>query len=103
MSIADLKSRLIKASTSKMTAELTTSKFFNEKDVIRTKIPMLNIAISGAIDGGDACPPLGGRGGHDWHGARGCAPFCADDDRIWRSSNCGLAERRTIAANLLKA
>lgn len=52
MSIADLKSRLIKASTSKMTAELTTSKFFNEKDVIRTKIPMLNIAISGAIDGG---------------------------------------------------
>lgn len=52
MSIADLKSRLIKASTSKMTAELTKSKFFNEKDVVRTKIPMLNIAISGALDGG---------------------------------------------------
>lgn len=50
--MSDLKSRLIKASTSKMTAELTKSKFFNEKDVVRTKIPMLNIAISGAIDGG---------------------------------------------------
>jgi RecA/RadA recombinase len=50
--MSDLKSRLIKASTSKMTAELTKSKFFNEKDVIRTKIPMLNIAISGALDGG---------------------------------------------------
>lgn len=52
MSIADLKSRLIKASTSKMTATLTKSKFFNDKDVVRTKIPMLNIAISGALDGG---------------------------------------------------
>lgn len=50
--MSDLKSRLIKASTSKMTAELTKSKFFNEKDVVRTKIPMLNIAISGALDGG---------------------------------------------------
>ncbi|ARW57457.1 RecA-like recombination protein [Serratia phage X20] len=52
MALADLKSRLIKASTSKMTAELTKSKFFNDKDVVRTKIPMLNIAISGALDGG---------------------------------------------------
>lgn len=52
MSIADLKSRLIKASTSKLTAELTKSKFFNEKDVVRTKIPMMNIALSGEITGG---------------------------------------------------
>ena len=50
--MSDLKSRLIKASTSKMTSVLTKSKFFNEKDVVRTKIPMLNIAISGALDGG---------------------------------------------------
>lgn len=50
--MSDLKSRLIKASTSKMTASLDKSKFFNEKDVVRTKIPMLNIAISGALDGG---------------------------------------------------
>lgn len=52
MSIADLKSKLIKASTSKMTSVLTKSKFFNDKDIIRTKIPMLNIAISGALNGG---------------------------------------------------
>lgn len=50
--MSDLQSRLIKASTSKMTSTLTKSKFFNDKDVIRTKIPMLNIAISGALDGG---------------------------------------------------
>lgn len=50
--MSDLKSRLIKASTSKMTQVLTKSKFFNDKDVVRTKIPMLNIAISGALDGG---------------------------------------------------
>lgn len=50
--MSDLKSRLIKASTSKMTAELTKSKFFNDKDVVRTKIPMLNIAMSGMLDGG---------------------------------------------------
>ncbi|MFP9219964.1 hypothetical protein, partial [Enterococcus faecalis] len=50
--MSDLKSRLIKASTSKLTAELTASKFFNEKDVVRTKIPMMNIALSGEITGG---------------------------------------------------
>ncbi len=47
--------------------------------------------------------PLGGAAAMIGTVHRGCAPFCADDDRIWRSSNCGLAERRTIAANLLKA
>ncbi|QLA10638.1 RecA-like recombination protein [Shewanella phage Thanatos-2] len=50
--MSSLKDRLIKASTSKMTAQLSKSKFFNEKDVVRTKIPMLNIALSGALDGG---------------------------------------------------
>lgn len=50
--MSDLKSRLIKASTSKMTASLDKSKFFNDKDSVRTKIPMLNIAIAGALDGG---------------------------------------------------
>lgn len=50
--MSDLKSRLIKASKSKMTAGLSQSKFFNEKDVIRTKIPMLNIAFSGELIGG---------------------------------------------------
>lgn len=50
--MSSLKERLIKASTSKMTAELSKSKFFNEKTVVRTRIPMLNIAISGALNGG---------------------------------------------------
>ncbi|AAT38507.1 DNA repair protein [Acinetobacter phage 133] len=50
--MSSLKERLIKASTSKMTAELTKSKFFNDKTVVRTRIPMLNIAISGALNGG---------------------------------------------------
>lgn len=47
-----LKDRLVKASTNKMTGVLSKSKFFNEKDVVRTKIPMLNIALAGALDGG---------------------------------------------------
>ncbi|QOI66522.1 recombination protein [Erwinia phage FBB1] len=47
-----LKERLIKASTSKMTASLDKSKFFNDKDVVRMKIPMLNIAFSGELTGG---------------------------------------------------
>lgn len=50
--MSDLKSRLIKASTSKLTADLTKSKLFNKRDVIRTRIPLLNIALSGQIDGG---------------------------------------------------
>lgn len=47
-----LKERLIKASVSKMTADLSKSKFFNDKDVTRTPIPMLNIAFSGELAGG---------------------------------------------------
>lgn len=47
-----LKERLIKASTSKMTSDLAKSKFFNDKDVVRTKIPMLNIAFAGDLTGG---------------------------------------------------
>lgn len=50
--MSSLKERLIKASTSKLTNTLDKSKFFNDKDVVRTRIPMLNIAISGALDGG---------------------------------------------------
>lgn len=50
--MSDLKSRLMKASTNKMTAVLSESKFFNEKSVVRTKIPILNIALSGLINGG---------------------------------------------------
>lgn len=50
--MSDLKKRLLKASTNKKTAVLSKSTFFNDKDVIRTKIPILNVALSGAIEGG---------------------------------------------------
>ena len=50
--MSDLKARLIKASTSKLTADITKSKIFNGRDVIKTRIPLLNIAFSGQIDGG---------------------------------------------------
>ncbi|ANM46425.1 DNA repair protein [Morganella phage vB_MmoM_MP1] len=50
--MSDLRTRLIKASTNKMTSVLSESKLFNEKSVVRTKIPILNIALSGIINGG---------------------------------------------------
>lgn len=50
--MSDLKSRLIKASTSKMTADLTKSKLFNGRDEVPTRIPMLNIALGGALNAG---------------------------------------------------
>lgn len=50
--MSDLKSRLIKASTSKMTADLTKSKLFNNRDEVPTRIPMLNIALGGALNAG---------------------------------------------------
>lgn len=49
MSLMD---RLRKASTIKEAAVLCESKFFNEKDSIPLPIPALNIALSGAYDGG---------------------------------------------------
>ena len=34
------------------TAVLSQSKFFNEKDMVQTDVPMVNVALSGSIDGG---------------------------------------------------
>lgn len=50
--MSDLKSRLIKASTNKMTASLEKSFLFNDKDVVKTRVPLLNLALSGKFDGG---------------------------------------------------
>ncbi|CCI88616.1 Phage recombination protein [Yersinia phage phiR1-RT] len=50
--MSELKSRLIKASTSKMTADLTKSKLFNNRDEVPTRIPMLNIAFGGGLNTG---------------------------------------------------
>jgi RecA/RadA recombinase len=50
--MTDLRSRLIKNSTIDFTATLTDSKIFGKKDMIPTRVPMINVALSGSIDGG---------------------------------------------------
>lgn len=49
MSLID---RLKKNSTIKDTEVLNKSKFFNAKDMIQTSVPMVNVALSGRLDGG---------------------------------------------------
>jgi len=49
MSLLD---KLKKNSTIKDTSILAKSKFFNEKDLIPTDVPMINVALSGRLDGG---------------------------------------------------
>lgn len=44
--------KLQKNSTIKETDILTDSKLFNEKDNITTQVPMINVALSGKLDGG---------------------------------------------------
>ena len=47
-----LMEKIKKNSTIKDTDILSESKFFNSKDMIQTPVPMLNVALSGKIDGG---------------------------------------------------
>ena len=49
MSVLD---KLKKASTIKESAILSKSKFFTDKDMIPTSVPMVNVALSGSLDGG---------------------------------------------------
>ena len=49
MSIMD---KLKKNSKLSATEVLSESKFFNEKDMVKTDVPMINVALSGDIDGG---------------------------------------------------
>ena len=51
MSIMD---KLKKNSKSDFTSILSDSKFFNEKDMVPTDVPMINVALSGSMDGGIA-------------------------------------------------
>jgi RecA/RadA recombinase len=44
--------KLKKSSTIKETEILNKSKFFNKKDMIQTSVPMINVALSGSLDGG---------------------------------------------------
>ena len=49
MSLLD---KLKKNSTIKDSAILSKSKFFNDKDIVPTSVPMVNVALSGRLDGG---------------------------------------------------
>ena len=49
MSIMD---KLKKNSKLNHTSVLSESKFFNEKDMVPTHVPMMNVALSGSVDGG---------------------------------------------------
>ena len=49
MSIMD---KLKKNSKLDHTSILSESKFFNEKDMVPTHVPMMNVALSGSVDGG---------------------------------------------------
>ena len=49
MSVLD---KLKKSSTIKETSILAKSQFFTEKDMIQTDVPMVNVALSGNLDGG---------------------------------------------------
>ena len=44
--------KLKKNSTIKETEVLNKSKFFSKKDMIQTSVPMMNVALSGSLDGG---------------------------------------------------
>ena len=47
-----LRDKLVKNSTIKEKAVLNQSKIFGQKEMIPTKVPMINAALSGKIDGG---------------------------------------------------
>jgi RecA/RadA recombinase len=50
--MSELLKRLQSAGSIKSTEILSKSHFFNEKDMVTTEIPIINIALSGKIDGG---------------------------------------------------
>ena len=47
-----LKEKLLKNSTIALTDTLADSKIFTKKDMITTSVPMINVALSGSVDGG---------------------------------------------------
>ena len=47
-----LRDKLIKNSTLDFTSSLQNSKIYSKKDVITTPVPLINVALSGSIDGG---------------------------------------------------
>ena len=47
-----LRDKLIKNSTIDLTSTLAESKIYTKKDMIPTSVPMINVALSGTVDGG---------------------------------------------------
>lgn len=47
-----LRDKLIKNSTIELTDTLADSKIFTKKDMVPTSVPMINVALSGSVDGG---------------------------------------------------
>jgi RecA/RadA recombinase len=52
INMASIQERLVANSKSKLTAILNESKLFGTKDMIPTSVPMVNVALSGRLDGG---------------------------------------------------
>ena len=50
--MSSIMDKLKKNSKSDFTSILADSKFFNEKDMVPTDVPMMNVALSGSMDGG---------------------------------------------------
>ena len=50
--MSSISKKLLKNSTLDLVANLQTSKFFKEKDMVQTHIPIMNVALSGSLDGG---------------------------------------------------
>jgi hypothetical protein len=50
--VASLMDRLLATTTIKETAALSESRYFKEKDIVPTGVPMINIALSGKVSGG---------------------------------------------------
>ena len=50
--MSNLLDKIKKNSTIRETDILTESKFFNEKDLVQTSVPAVNVALSGKLDGG---------------------------------------------------
>ena len=50
--MSSLLDKLKKNSSIKDSAILSKSKFFTEKDMVPTDVPMINVALSGKLDGG---------------------------------------------------
>lgn len=50
--MASIMDKLKKTSTVKATQVVSESVFFQDKDFVKTDIPMLNVALSGSVDGG---------------------------------------------------